>query len=103
MSIFKIKTIAFLLAACSFAFADEYHEIPQKVDGCYQISTAQELNGFVRIVNGWYGLAEPAACGVLTADISLIADEYGWEPIEVFSGVFDGKGNTISNMGVGGG
>ncbi|MCQ2055063.1 MAG: InlB B-repeat-containing protein, partial [Fibrobacter sp.] len=43
---------------------------PSKDGNCYQIGTAAELYGFAAIVNGTNGnTAEPAACGVLTADI----------------------------------
>lgn len=113
----KKYALALALALCTTSFADEYFEYPPKVDGCYQISTAQEMNGFIRIVNGiqvkayspdstyWYyeTLKDSTACGVLTADIELVADKDGWEPIKSFSGTFDGKGHTIANLGVGGG
>lgn len=118
-----LKKFAFILtlALCAFSFADEYLEYPPKVDGCYQISTAQEMNGFIRIVNGfsveeyspdgefwdengdrfdYVHIKDSTACGVLTADISLIADEFGWDPMETFSGTFDGNGHTISNLGI---
>ena len=118
-----LKKFAFILtlALCAFSFADEYLEYPPKVDGCYQISTAQEMNGFIRIVNGfsveeyspdgefwdengdrfdYVDIKDSTACGVLTADISLIADEFGWDPMETFSGAFDGNGHTISNLGI---
>ena len=95
------KKFAFvlMLALSTLAFADEYFEYPQKVDGCYQISTGQEMNGFIRIVNGSGDYPkDPMACGVLTADIRLVTGEFGWDPIEVFSGTFDGNGHTISNL-----
>lgn len=121
-----LKKFAFILtlALCAFSFADEYVEYPPKVDGCYQISTGQEMNGFIGIVNGTYvkeyspdgefwdengdrfdyvDIKDSTACGVLTADISLIADEFGWVPLKNFSGSFDGQGHTIANLGVGGG
>ena len=74
--------------------------LPKIVDGCYQISTAQELHGFATVVNGTHGTKKnSAACGVLTADIVLDASKYGaWEPIENFAGSLNGQGHTISNM-----
>lgn len=119
---FRKYTLALAIALCATSFADEYIAIPPKEDGCYQISTAQELNGFIGIANGTYVkvyspdgkyrddnlerfdyLRDSTACGVLTADIELVAGEYGWEPFKSFSGTFDGNGHTIANLGVGGG
>ena len=118
------KKFAFILilALSALAFADEYFAVPPKVDGCYQISTAQEMNGFIGVVNGTVRVYSPdgvyqesegvrfdylkdsTACGVLTADIELVADErMGWVPLKNFSGTFDGQGHTIANLGVGGG
>ena len=118
----KKYILALALALCATSFADDYIAVPPKVDGCYQISTAQELNGFIGIVNGtirvyspdgeyresegvWFDFfKDSTACGVLTADIELVADEKeGWVPFRKFSGTFDGQGHTIANLGVGGG
>ena len=76
--------------------------LPKMVDGCYRISTAQELQGFATIVNGSHGSTKySAACGILTSDIALDVDKYGaWEPIENFAGSLDGQGHTISNMAI---
>jgi uncharacterized repeat protein (TIGR02543 family) len=116
MKSFSNLFFALIFATCTISFADQYREVPKKVGDCYQISTAQELNGFIGIVNGnfikqdtlnefgWYDFVKDStACGVLTADIKLVAGEDGWEPFKVFSGTFDGNGHTISNLGVGGG
>ena len=118
----KKSALVLALALCATSFADEYIAVPPKVDGCYQISTGQEMNGFIGIVNGtvrvyspdgvyqesegvWFDfLKDSTACGVLTADIELVADErMGWVPLKNFSGTFDGQGHTIANLGVGGG
>ena len=74
--------------------------LPKVVDGCYQVSTAQELHGFATIVNGTHGAKKnSAACGILTSDIALDASKYGlWEPIENFAGTLNGQGHTISNL-----
>jgi uncharacterized repeat protein (TIGR02543 family) len=76
--------------------------LPKIADGCYQIGTAQEMQGFAAIVNGTYGMRKnAAACGVLTANIDLDSSKYGaWEPIENFAGSLDGQGHTISNLGI---
>ena len=109
----KKYALALALALCTTSFADEYFEYPPKVDGCYQISTAQEMNGFIRIVNGiqvkayspdstyWYyeTLKDSTACGVLTADIELVADKDGWEPIKSFSGTFESPSNGNMKKG----
>lgn len=91
----KKLALILMFALGSFSFADEYLEYPQKVNGCYQISTGQEMNGFIRIVN----TEDSTACGVLTADIRLVTGEFGWDPMKVFSGTLDGNGHTISNLG----
>ena len=59
-----------LVAAGVSAAATMTPVTPSKDGNCYQIGTAAELYGFAAIVNGTNGHeAEPAACGVLTADI----------------------------------
>ncbi len=76
--------------------------LPKVADGCYQIATAKELQGFAAVVNGTYGMQKnAAACGVLTADIVLDSSKFGaWEPIENFAGTLDGQGHTILNLGI---
>lgn len=87
-------------------------------DGCYAISDVDDLYAFARKVNG----GESNACGKLTADIVVnedVLDENGqlkneissyrlWKPIgtanfstksyQLFEGVFDGQGHTISGL-----
>lgn len=66
------KIALFLIAFCSFAFAEVIPTEPAVDGGCYSISNADELFGFAAIVNGTLTKgrnAEPSACGKLTADI----------------------------------
>jgi len=76
----------------------------------FTISTAVELAGFARIVNGnWGGTPErdnfSGKTVVLAANITL-SPQGNWVPIgnyagdtnSVFSGIFDGGGHTISNL-----
>ncbi len=70
-------------------------------DGCYAISTAEELYGFADIVNASNTHDE---CGKLTADITLnyygniSEDDYLWSPIKLFRGVFDGQNHVITGL-----
>ena len=95
-------------------------EEPDFVDGCYQISTAEQLYGFAEIVNGtsgnltsYAGLRDSIACGKLTADIVVnenVLDADGnlnvadtaefvpWVKIREFLGSFDGQGHAISGL-----
>ena len=92
-------------------------KVPQKVNGCYQIGSANELYGFSYLVSGKDGYEiEQDACGELTADIvvnknvltatdSLRKDAdhlLYWVPIgtaaKPFMGKFNGKGHTISGL-----
>lgn len=76
----------------------------QSEDGTYQISNAAELAWFAGLVNGTLtdGTTQNlAANAVLTENIDL--NNKNWTPIgkdknSIFSGVFDGKGHTISNL-----
>lgn len=69
----------------------------------YQIGTRAQLKLFRDIVNGIEGQTSPAPCtyGELMADIVLNDDEE-WTPIGTtdnpYTGVFDGKGHTISGL-----
>lgn len=82
-------------------------------DGCYQISTAEELYGFAAIVNGRGVTKDVSACGKLTKDITInagvlnsdgtlnsgaSADFATWTPMASFSGTFDGQGHKISGL-----
>ncbi len=72
-------------------------EIPQPTEPV-KIGTADELVEFIKHINDWDYDAKTDA--VLTADIDMtgITDTTGWEPMYVFSGVFDGAGHTIKNL-----
>ena len=71
----------------------------------YRIGTAAELYGFAEIVNG-----DKDAHAILTADITVnenVLSDYGqatgngfvvWDPINLYEGVFDGRGHTISGL-----
>ena len=87
--------------------------IPKLVDGCYQISNADELYGFAAVVNGTDSTeAKLDVCGKLTDDIvvneRLIIDgnyinDRGrrlaeWTPINDFEGIFDGQNHIISGL-----
>jgi hypothetical protein len=87
---------------------------PSKLNGCYFITTKEELYGFAEIVNGTGGhTADPVACarlgadivvneGVLDADGNLnVADTANfaiWTPIRNFRGTFNGQFSTISGL-----
>ena len=83
-------------------------EAPEKLNGCYQISNAEELYGFAAIVNGTHGFTkDKSACGKLTEDIVVNGDfdniesedeVVTWNPIDSFAGTFDGNGHTISGL-----
>ncbi|MGM9678347.1 MAG: hypothetical protein ACI3X7_00995 [Bacteroidaceae bacterium] len=64
-----------------------------KVDGVYQIGSAEDYAAFAEIVSG----GETFACAVLTADIDLGTDlpEVGTDQ-NPFRGIFDGQGHTIT-------
>ena len=91
--------------------------VPDLVEGVYQISNKLELYAFAKIVNRF----EPSANAVLTADIVVntgvlktdgnLADDVSsftsWTPIGYwnsssdnvyYSGTFDGQGHTISGL-----
>ena len=64
-----------------------------KVDGVYQISTAEDLKAFAELVNG----SEPTANAVLTADIDKGTETYRiGRDGQDYQGVFDGAGHTIA-------
>lgn len=64
-----------------------------KVDGVYQIGTADDLNAFAELVNG----GEVNANAVLTADIDKGTENYriGCDGQD-YQGTFDGNGHTIT-------
>ena len=73
----------------------------------YSIGTAEELYGFAQIVNG----GDTDAHAILTADITVNEnvlyyyalngtqeDFVAWDPINLYEGIFDGRGHTISGL-----
>lgn len=104
-----MKKILFLaLTSMAFAANTVTPSVPTlDTDGCYAISTADELFGFADIVNASETHDE---CGKLTNDIavnefvgkggilSVKGDSVLWTPIKLFSGVFDGQNHTISGL-----
>ncbi|MCQ2106712.1 MAG: hypothetical protein MJZ26_13090 [Fibrobacter sp.] len=82
-------------------------------DGCYAISSVEELYGFAAIVNGTDGMTKDTkACGKLTKDIVVnegvvssidLSKLYTtvhsqWTPLRDFAGSFDGNGFSISGL-----
>ncbi len=63
-----------------------------------KIATAAELVDFAKKIND--GSYEANTNAVLTADIDMagLANVSAWEPMYVYSGVFDGAGYTIKNL-----
>ena len=110
------RTPVFLLALIAAVGAKEIEPaVPsQSLNGCYQISTAEELYGFAEIVNGHDSTAaNTSACGELTKDIvvnknvlnkwDLLNSDSAetlavWKPMVDFAGKFDGNGHTISGL-----
>lgn len=91
------KILAFLIAAVMIiSAAPAVYAAPSTttVDGntFYEIGTADDLLWFAEHVkNGEMGIN-----ALLVNDISLSG--INWEPIEVYSGIFDGGNHTISNL-----
>ncbi len=110
------RTPVFLLALIAAVGAKEIEPaVPsQSLNGCYQISTAEELYGFAQIVNGHDSIeANPSVCGKLMQDIvvnknvlnkwNLLNSDSAetlavWKPMVDFAGKFDGNGHTISGL-----
>jgi len=84
--------------------------IPQNIkgggiaDSPFELATAKDLVWFKDYVNDKSGenLAHGDACAKLTADIDLstvCGENVGsWDPINNWTGLFDGGGHTISNL-----
>lgn len=74
----------------------------RQVDGVYQINTPLDLCAFAEIVNG----GETKADAVLNADLDMGEFQTEFSPIGnskvQYSGKFDGKGHTISNLNIAG-
>ena len=78
-----------------------YYELPQQVNGCYEINSVKELYGFGAIVNGADDVKrDSCACGKLNADIIVNEgdNDMPWPPLMGFCGSFDGNGKMIYGL-----
>ena len=102
------KILVLFFASMAFAAKTVTPSVPAlDTDGCYAISTAEELFGFADVVKASETHDE---CGKLTKDIavneyvnkggiiSLSGDSVLWTPIELFRGVFDGQDHAIEGL-----
>ena len=111
---FLFSISAAFLAGTAATAATITPTMPTLSDGCYQISTAAELYGFAAIVNGTDGFTKnKSACGKLNKNIVVnrsvldsdgelndanVANFIPWNPLDSFSGTFDGNGLLISGL-----
>ena len=111
---FLFSISAALLAGTAATAATIIPTMPTLSDGCYQISTAEELYGFAEIVNGNDStLGIGSVCGELLNDIVVnenVLNKSGWlnsesadtlavwKPLVGFSGTFNGNGHVISGL-----
>lgn len=88
--------------------------VPTNNDGCYEISSAEQLLAFSDMIN--YGVASKTSCAVLMDDIKFNGDTKVvkndlsglavgdvktlnvWSPMVEFAGSFDGQGHTIFGL-----
>ncbi len=113
----RIKTFlgfVALLAVLADAAGTITPKTPVTLNGCYQITSKEELYGFAAIVNGSENVApKQAVCARLNNDIEVnkdvltsegnlnVADTsefVPWTPIMNFQGTFNGQGFTISGL-----
>ena len=96
-----------LLGISLYAAADSWDgasiaAVEPNAEGIYEISTAEQLAGLAKLVNGGNNFSGKTI--KLTADIDL--NNQAWTPIGngdnsfAFSGTFDGDGYTISGLNV---
>ncbi len=110
---FNIVVITLLFVGLSFGAYSGTPKAPSKVDGCYQIGSAEELYGFAELMNdSTNGLAQSSeTCAKLTSDIVVNenvlkndtldnsrTDFIPWTPIVTYSGLLDGQGHKISGL-----
>ena len=108
---FRLISTVLLLASISFATYSGTPKTPSKVDGCYQIGSAEELYGFAELMNTSTESQESTTCAKLTADIVVNSnvlkndtldnsrtDFIPWTPIKSYSGSLDGQGHKISGL-----
>lgn len=92
--------------------------IPKNSDGCFEISTAEQLLGFAQHINNNIDQHDDDHdhkndCALLMNDIKFSGDTKvvkddltgvnsvpfkSWEPLREFAGTFDGQGHTISGL-----
>lgn len=92
--------------------------IPKNSDGCFEISTAEQLLGFAQHINNNIDQHDDDHdhkndCALLMNDIKfngttkVVKDDLtgvnsgsfkSWEPLREFAGTFDGQGHTISGL-----
>lgn len=74
------------------------YNVPQLVDGVYQVGTAGELVAISSLVRS----GQTDICVALTADIDMTHGGAAFQPIgdldHQFGGTFDGQGHTISHL-----
>ncbi len=88
--------------------------IPTNSDGCFEISSPEQLLAFSDMMN--YGVASKTSCAVLMNDIKfngetkVVKDDLSglavgdvktlnvWSPVVEFAGSFDGQGHTIFGL-----
>ncbi len=103
-----------VLAVSANAAREITPQEPALVNGCYQISNAEELYGFSQMMYDWAGEYGDSfyGCAELTQDITVNANVFKngtlnnadtanfatWIPIRNFLGTFDGKGHTIYGL-----
>jgi len=99
-----------LLGISLYAAADSWDgasiaAVEPNAEGIYEISTAEQLAGLAKLVNGGNNFSGKTI--VLTADIDLnnqawtpIGNENGFDAELAFSGTFNGDGYTVSGLNV---
>ena len=102
----KIYWLTILLAFSNTVFAQTKPVVGDGTENSpLEISTIDELRYFVGLVNGTLeGVdKDSTACAILTTDLDLSGENgiESWTPIgnqTYYSGCFDGKGHSISNI-----
>lgn len=113
MKFVSLVGLCLLLSESVLAAYSGTPQVPMKIDNCYQISSAEELYGFAKIMNEMDagGQSKESVCAKLVADIVVNnnvlegdslngdgSDFIPWTPIANFTGVFDGQNHTISGL-----
>lgn len=116
MKKFLFTTLA--VGALAVSAGAEEVVIPKNSDGCFEISTAEQLLGFAQHINNNIDQHDDDHdhkndCALLMNDIKFNGDTKvvkddltgvnsssfkSWEPLREFAGTFDGQGHTISGL-----